>query len=152
MEVKRGEEVKRRALNLIKKIKFRKGEEKQETKRQEEEDPDIDISIEEIRRKIREEKEAAEGEAQESSRLEESTDSDFTITYDGVPGSPGQDSEEERVRLDVDASEDPVSLRRSNDKKEPSGGKAPRQSPKQSHRRQSLAMFKRKQLGEEWVV
>ena len=40
MEVKRGEEVKRRALNLIKKIKFRKGLEKRETK-EKEEDPYI---------------------------------------------------------------------------------------------------------------
>ena len=79
MEVKRGEEVKRRALNLIKKIKYRKEEKNRETKNRDDEDPDIDITIEEVRRRIREEKEAAireeaaiRGEAQEESRLEES--------------------------------------------------------------------------------
>ena len=44
MEVKRGEEVKRRALNLIKKIKFRKEEKNRETKNRDDEDPDIDIT------------------------------------------------------------------------------------------------------------
>ena len=145
MEAKRGEEVKKRVLNLIKKIKFRKGLEKKR-------DQGKRGGPIYIRKRIREEKDTAEGRARENSRLEESTNSDFTVTYDGVPGSPGQDNEKERVRLEVDASEDPVSPGRSNDKKAPFGGKAPRQSPKQSHRRQSLAMFKRKQLGEEWVV
>ena len=47
--------------------------------------------------------------------------------------------------LDGDMSEDSVSLGRSNDNEEPSGGKAPRLSPRQRHRRQSLARFKKKQ-------
>ena len=152
VEVKRGEDVKRRALNLIKKIKFRKEGENQETKNRDDEDPDIDITIEEVRRRIREEKEAAEGGAQGNPRLEESTDSDFTITYDGIPGTPEQDREEERVRLDVGTSEDSVSLGRSIDEEEASGGKAPKLSPKQRHRRQSLARFKKKQWGEDWEV
>ena len=152
MEAKRGEDVKKRALNLVKKLKFRKGSEKRETKEYDDEDPDIDITIEEIRRRIREEKEAAEGGAQENSRLEESTDSDFTITYEGVPGSPEQDSEGERARPNDDSSEDLPSPGQSNDEEEASGGKAPRLSPKQRCRRQSLARFKRKQWGEEWLV
>ena len=56
VEVERGEEVKKRAINLFKKMKLRKGAEKRETKKNDEEDPDIDILIEEIRRRIREEK------------------------------------------------------------------------------------------------
>ena len=123
VEVQRGEEIKRRALNLIKKIKFRKEAENRETKRQKDEDPDIDITIEEIRRKIREEKEAAKGGAQESSRLEESTESDFTITYEEVLGSPIQGSEEERVRLDGYTSTDSISPGRSNDEEEALGGR-----------------------------
>ena len=59
MEVKRGEQVKRRALNLVKKVKFRQEERKRETERRDKKEPEIDISIEEIRRRIREEKEAA---------------------------------------------------------------------------------------------
>ena len=54
--------------------------------------------------------------------------------------------------LDVDTSEGSASPGSSDDKEEPSGGKAPRLSPKQRHRRQSLARFKRKQWGEEWLV
>ena len=144
MEAKRGEEVKKRALNLIKKIKFRKGLEKKR-------DQGKRGGPIYIRKRIREEKDTAEGRARENSRLEESTDSDFTITYDEIPGSP-EHSGEERGMLDVDTSEDPVSPGSSNDKEEFSGGKAPRLSPKQRHRRQSLARFKRKQWGEEWVV
>ena len=150
VEVKRGEEVKRRALNLIKKLKYRREGENRETKSRDDEDPDIDITIEEVRRRIREEKEAAAGGAQENSILEESTDSDFTITYEGVLGSPEQASEE--VRLNGDTSEDSVSLGRSSDEEKASGGKAPRLSPKQRHRRQSLARFKKKQWGEDWIV
>ena len=90
------------------KIKFRKEVSNRETKKSDEEDPDIDISIEEIRRQIREEKEAAEGGEKENPVLEESTDSDFTITYEGVPGSLGQDSVVERVRLDRNTSENSV--------------------------------------------
>ena len=85
MEAKRGEEVKKRALNLIKKIKFRKGLEKKR-------DQGKRGGPIYIRKRIREEKDTAEGRARENSRLEESTNSDFTVTYDGVPGSPGQDS------------------------------------------------------------
>ena len=79
-ELKRGEEVKKRAVNLVKKIKRRKEEENRETKNRDTEDPDIDISIEEIRRRIRQEKEAAEEGVKGSQRLDESTDSNFTIT------------------------------------------------------------------------
>ena len=82
----------RRALNLVKKRKPRNKEDNQETKRKDTEDPDIDISIDKIRRRIREEKEAAKGMtqdekeaevggAQENSRLDESTDLDLTISY-----------------------------------------------------------------------
>ena len=84
--------------------------------------------------------------------LEESTDSDFTITYEGDPGSPRQDSEEEGVKFDVSTDEDSVSPRRSFDEEEGAGGKAKRLSPRQRHRRQSLARFKKKQWGEEWLV
>ena len=133
VQLKRGEEVKRRAVNLVKKIKWRKGEEKRETKIRDMEDPDIDISIEEIRKRIGEEKEAAEEGAQESQRLDESTDSDFTVTYDGVQGSPEQESEQEEASLSPN-------------------GKAARLSPRQRHRRQSLARFKKKKWGEEWTV
>ena len=147
MEAKRGEEVKKRALNLIKKIKFRKGLEKKR-------DQGKRGGPIYIRKRIREEKETAEAGARENSRLEESTDSDFIITYERVPGSPEpeQDREEERAMLDVDTSEDSASPGSRNDEEEPSGGKAPRLSPKQRHRRQSLARFKRKQWGEEWLV
>ena len=139
-------------MNLIKKIKFREGTENRETKRRDEEDPDIDISMEELRRRIREEKKAAGGGPQENPRLEESTDSDFTVTYEGVPGSPEQNTEVESVRLDADTSQDPVSPGSSEDGEEISGGKVTRLSPKQRHRRQSLARFKKKQWGEDWIV
>ena len=90
MELKRGEDhLKRRALNLVKKVKFRQGAEGRETKSIDTEDPDIDITIEEIRRRIRQEKEETEAitqeqrpagdGAQESQGLDESTDSDFTV-------------------------------------------------------------------------
>ena len=107
VEVQRGEEIKKRALNLIKKLKLRGGAEKRETKEKYDEDPDIDISIEEVRESIRREKEAARVQAQkeENPGLEESTDSDFTVTFEGVPGSPGQDREEEDSQ-DRDTSED----------------------------------------------
>ena len=89
--------------------------------------------------------------ALENPRLEESTDSDFTITYEGVTGSPGQDSMGERVRLEMDTSENSVSPGRSIDEEEVSG-RAPRLSPQQRRRRQSLARFKKKQWGDEWEV
>ena len=152
MEVKRGEEVKRRALNLIKKLKFRMEGENRETKSRDDEDPDIDITIEEVRRRIREEKEVAAGVAQENSMLEESTDSDFTITYEQVPGSPGQNWEEEGVRIDRDMGMDSASPERSEAEEEAAVGKVKRLSPKQRQRRQSLARFKRKKWGEEWIV
>ena len=88
---------------------------------------------------------------QEDSRLEESTDSDFTITYKQVPGSPGQDWEEEGVRVDRD-SMDSASPQRSRDEEEAAVGKAKRLSPKQRQRRQSEARFKRKKWGEEWIL
>ena len=113
-----------KGTELNKKIKFRKGAENQETKKSDEEDPDVDISIEEIRRKIREEKEAEGGGPQANSRLEESTDSHFTIIYEGVPGLPEQYTEVETVRLYADTSQDSVSPGRSNNKKEIFGGKA----------------------------
>ena len=137
VQLKRGEEVKRRAVNLVKKIKWRKGEEKRETKSRDTEDPDIDISIEEIRKRIRQEKEAAEEGAQESQRLDESTDSDFTITYEEAPTSPNQDTEGVEVRA-----EDGEAV----------GGKAKRLSPRQRLRRQSLARNKKKQWGQEWML
>ena len=154
VEVKRGDEVKRRALNLVKKIKFRIEDKNRETKNIDDEDPDIDISIEEIRKQIREEKEASRRGTQEDSRLEESTDSDFTIIIEGVPRSPGQDSMEVGAELDVDTTKDSDSpaSERSNDEEEASGGKPKRLSPRQRHRRQALARFKRKQWGEEWIV
>ena len=84
--------------------------------------------------------------------LEESTDSDFTITYEGVLSSPRQDSVEEGVRFDVDMNEDSSSQRRSIDEEEGLGEKATRLSPRQRHRRQSLARFKKKQWGDEWLI
>ena len=56
------------------------------------------------------------------------------------------------VRFDVDTSEDLTSPERINDKEEGSCGKATRLSPRQRHRRQSLAMFKKKQWEEERLV
>ena len=82
--------------------------------------------------------------AKESSKLEESTDSEFTITYEGAPASPRQYSEEEVDRFDVDTSVDAVSPGKSNDEEEAAKGKASRLSPKQRQRRQSLARFKKK--------
>ena len=58
----------------------------------------------------------------------------------------------ERVRLDRNTSENSVSTGRSMDEEEVSGRRAPRLSPQQRHRRQSLARFKKKQWGEEWEV
>ena len=74
------------------------------------------------------------------------------ITYEGVPGSTEQGREEERVRLNVNISKDSVSPGRSIDEKEASEGKAPRLSPQQRHRRQSLARFRNKQWEEDWLV
>ena len=113
VELKRGEDRKRRALNLVKKVKFRQGAENRETKSKDTEDPDIDITIKEIRRRIRQEKEvaepitqeqgAAEEGAQESQGLDESTDSDFTITYEEGPTSPvvvrAEDGEKDRAAV-----------------------------------------------------
>ena len=64
-ELRRGEDRKRRALNLVKKVKFRQGEERRESKSKDTEDPDIDITFEDIRRRIRQEKEESEAIAQE---------------------------------------------------------------------------------------
>ena len=145
VEVKRGQEVKKRAMNLIKKIKFRKGVKYRETKENDEEDPDIDVTIEEIRRRIREEKEAAAGGPKENPVLEESTDSEFTVTFDGDQGAPEQESEEEGAN-------DSVAPEAGNDEGDSSGGKPARLSPRQRQRRQSLARFKRKKWGEEWII
>ena len=89
---------------------------------------------------------------QEDSRLEESTDSDFTITYEQVPGSTGQDWEEEGVRVDRDMSMDSVSPERSKAEEDAAVGKVKRLPPQQRQRRQSLARFKRKNWGEEWIL
>ena len=117
VEVKRGGEIKRRALNLIKKIKLREGADKRETKKKEDEDPDIDITIEEIRRRIKEEREAAgvQSQDEENPGLDVCTDSDFTVSFEGVLGSPGQDTEEEGVRQDKDRSNDEGAPECSND-------------------------------------
>ena len=118
---------------------------------------DIDISIEEIRESIREEKEAARVQAQEketpeNSGLEESTDSDFTVTFDGVPGLPGQDSEEEEDRQDRDMGKDSVTPEVNDELEKTLGGRAALLSPRQRQRRQSLARFKKKKWGDEWLV
>ena len=149
VELKRGEDLKRRALNLVKKVKFRQGERKRETKSKDLEDPDIDITIEEIRRRIRQEqrqeKEVPEaipqeqGTAgdgpQEGQGLDESTDSDFTVTFEEGPTSP------EVVRAEV-GEKDGVA----------GGGPAKKLSPRQRQRRQSLARNKKKQWGAEWML
>ena len=61
-------------------------EEKGETKPTKDEDPDERLIMQEIRSRIREEKEAAGGGTQEQphSQLGESMDSKFPITYDKV--------------------------------------------------------------------
>ena len=130
---------------MVKKVKFRQEAEKRETKSKDTEDPDIDITIEEIRRRIRQEKEvaeaitqeqgAAEDGAQESQGLDESTDSDFTVTYDEGPASP------EVVRPE-DGEKDGAAA----------GGSAKKLSPRQRQRRQSLARNKKKQWGAEWML
>ena len=56
------------------------------------------------------------------------------------------------VRFDVDTSEDLTSPERINDKEEGLCGKATRLSPRQRHRRQSLARFKKKLWEVEWLV
>ena len=145
VELMRGDDRKRRALNLVKKVKFRQGGEKRETKSKDTEDPDIDITIEEIRRRIRQEKEVTEANAQEqepagdgaqeTQGLDESTDSDFTITYEEGPSSPevvgAEDGEKDRAAV---------------------GGPVKRLSPRQRLRRQSLARNKKKQWGAEWML
>ena len=93
--------------------------------------------------------------------MEESTDSDFTITYDEVPRSFDQVSGEEDVGIGADMSGDSVSPERDNEEnveqvEEPAGaaagGKAKRLSPRQRHRRQSLARNKKKQWWKEWMM
>ena len=127
------------------KVKFRQGGESRETKRKDTEDPDIDITIEEIRRRIRQEKEVSEAitqeqetagdGAQESQGLDESTDSDFTVTYEEGPLSPGVVGAEEVENAGAAV-----------------GGPAKRLSPRQRLRRQSLARNKKKQWGAEWMM
>ena len=89
--------------------------------------------------------------------MEESTDSDFTITYDEVPRSFDQVSGEEDVGIGADMSGDSVSPERGNAEnkereEEAAGGKAKRLSPRERHRRQSLARNKKKQWGKEWML
>ena len=145
VELKRGDDLKRRALNLVKKVKFRQGAEGRETKSIDKEDPDIDTTIEEIRRRIRQEKEETEAITQEqrpagdgaqgSQGLDESTDSDFTVTYEEGPSSP-------EVARAEDGEKDGAAV----------GGPAKKLSPRQRHRRQSLARNKKKQWGAEWML
>ena len=82
-------------------------------------------------------------------------DSEFTFNYD--QGAPEQESEEEGARLNLDSqdrdtSDDAMAPEMSNDKEKTSGRKAAKLSPRQRQRRQSLARFKRKKWGEEWIV
>ena len=89
--------------------------------------------------------------------MEESTDSDFTITYEEIPRSFDQVSEEEGVGIGADMSGDSVSPERDNaeDKEQEeaaAGGKAKRLSPRERHRRQSRARNKKKQWGKEWML
>ena len=93
--------------------------------------------------------------------MEQSTDSDFTITYEEVPRSFDQVSEEEGVGIGADMSGDSASPERVNaeneeQEEEPAGavagGKAKRLSPRQRHRRQSLAINKKKQWEKEWMM
>ena len=76
--------------------------------------------------------------------MEESTDSDFTITYEEVTRSFDQVSEEEGVGIGADMSGDSASPerdnaenedRRRNQQEQLRGGKAKRLSPRQRHRR-----------------
>ena len=86
--------------------------------------------IEEIRRRIRQEKEAAEQGVQWSQGLDESTDSDLTITYEEA-GEQEEVGPEDRGAVE---------------------GRPKRLSPKQRHRRQSLARYKKKQWGQECLL
>ena len=111
------------------------------------EDPDIDITIEEIRRRIRQEREQSHGisqeqgtageGAQESQGLDESTDSEFTVTFEEGPTSPEVVMAEDRENGGAVAAV---------------GGPAKRLSPRQRLRRQSLARNKKKQWGAEWML
>ena len=78
---------------------------------------------------------AAEDGAQESQGLDESTDSDFTVTYDEGPASP------EAVRAEDGEKEAAAA-----------GGSAKKLSPRQRQRRKSLARNKKKQWGAEWML
>ena len=89
--------------------------------------------------------------------MEESTDSDFTITCDEVPRSFDQVSGEEDVGIGADMSGDSVSPERDNaqnkeQEEEAARGKAKVLSPRERHRRQSLARNKKKQWGMEWML
>ena len=82
---------------------------------------------------------------------------DFTITYEEVPWSSDKVSGEEDVGIGSDMSGDSVSPERDNaeDKEQEeaaAGGKAMRLSPRERHRRQSLARNKKKQWGKEWML
>ena len=84
---------------------------------------------------ITQEQETAGDGAQDSKGLDESTDSDFTITYEEGPSSP-------EVVGAEDVEKDGAAV----------GGPAKRLSPRQRHRRQSLARNKKKQWGAEWMM
>ena len=73
--------------------------------------------------------------AQETQGLNESTDSDFTVTYEEGPASP------EAVRPEEGEKDG-----------EAVGGPAKKLSPRQRQRRQSLARNKKKQWGSEWMT
>ena len=66
-------------------------------------------------------------------------------------GLPEQDREEEEDRQDRDTSKDSVAPEVSNEEEETLEGKAARLSPRQRQRRQSLARFKKKKWGDEWL-
>ena len=79
---------------------------------------------------------AGEG-AQERQDLDESTDSDFTVTFEEGPTSPEVDRAEDREKDGAAAA---------------GGGPAKKLSPRQRLRRQSLARNKKKQWGAEWML
>ena len=135
---------------------------KRETKSKDTEDPDIDITIEEIRRRIRQEeataeatsreKGTAEGGAQESQSLDESTDSDFTVTYDEAPTSPHWNGSEKDAGIGADRGGEEARAEAGEQDGVAVGGTAKKLSPRQRLRQQSLARFKKKQWGSEGVL
>ena len=67
--------------------------------------------------------------------MDESTDSDFTVTFEEGPTSP------EVVSAEVGEKEGVAG-----------GGPAKKLSPRQRLRRQSRARYRKKQWGEEWIL